>query len=126
MVLSETIPAKLTPVLLEERLVDFAVRMVKLGQALDKGDTGRSIGGQLIRAGTSPAANYAEARSAESRADFVHKLRIVIKELNETSVWLRIIAKAELLPSQALAALQDECAELQRIIGASLRTANKP
>ena len=108
---------------LEERLIDFAVRVMRLVNRLSTSFAGRHVAGQIIRSGTSPAPNYAEARSAESRADFVHKLRIVVKELNETSVWLRIVARSELLKADLLAGLNEECDELRRIIGASLRTA---
>jgi four helix bundle protein len=76
---------------LEARLIDFAVRIVKLSAGLPKTSAGKHIAGQILRSGTSPAPNYGEARGAESHADFVHKLRIVLKELNETSIWLRII-----------------------------------
>lgn len=113
----------MTPDELEERLIMFAVRILKLANRLGGSLAGRHIAGQLARSGTSPAPNYSEARSAESRADFVHKLRIVVKELNESSVWLRIIAKSELIKEALLGDLQSECDELKRIIGASLRTA---
>jgi four helix bundle protein len=76
---------------IEERLVNFAVRIVKLSASLPRTPAGRHIAGQILRSGTSPAPNYGEARGAESHADFVHKLRIVLKELNETSIWLRVI-----------------------------------
>ena len=108
--------------MLEDRLVDFAVRLIALGKYLERDTAGRTITAQLVRAGTSPAANYAEARSAESRADFAHKLHIVIKELNETAVWLRIVEKARLATHARLSLIQAECEELKRIIGASLRT----
>jgi four helix bundle protein len=75
---------------LEERLIDFAVRIVKLSSGLPRTPAGKHAG-QIMRSGTSPAPNYGEARGAESHADFVHKLRIVLKELNETSIWLRVI-----------------------------------
>lgn len=101
----------------------FAVRIIQLAKHLESDKTGQTVALQVLRAGTSPAANYAEARSAESKADFVHKLRIVIKELNETAVWLRIIDKAGLVASNKLVELNNECEELKRIIGASLRTA---
>ena len=87
---------------LEERLVDFAVRIIKLSAALPRTPPGRHIAGQILRSGTSPAPNYGEARGAESRADFVHKIRVVLKELNETSIWLRIIDRSELLKGQLL------------------------
>src|SRR5213593_653185 len=82
---------------LEDRLIDFAVRIVKLSASLPRTPAGKHIAGQIMRSGTSPAPNYGEARGAESHADFVHKVRIVLKELNETSIWLRMIARSQLL-----------------------------
>ena len=108
---------------LEERLIEFAVRILRLANRLSTFFAGRHIAGQIVRSGTSPAPNYSEARSAESKADFIHKLRIVVKELNETSVWLRIIARGELVQPALIAGLSEECDELRPIIGASLRTA---
>jgi four helix bundle protein len=87
---------------LEERLIDFAVRIVRLSSGLPKTAAGKHIAGQILRSGTSPAPNYGEARGAESHADFVHKLRIVLKELNETSIWLRVIERSQLLRTQLL------------------------
>jgi len=75
-----------------------------------------------LRSGTSPAAHYAEARGAESTKDFVHKLKICLKELNEARVWLRMIAKSEMLSSAQLSDIIQECEELCRIINASIRT----
>jgi four helix bundle protein len=108
---------------LEERLVEFAVGVIPIANRLSESFSGRHIAGQIIRSGTSAAPNYAEARSAESRVDFIHKLRIAIKELNETAIWLRVITKGNLLPGMQLPGLIQECDELRRIIGASLRTA---
>ena len=82
---------------LEERLIDFAVRIVNLSANLPKTPAGKHIAGQIMRSGTSPAPNYGEARGAESHADFVHKLRIVLKELNETKIWLRVIERSQML-----------------------------
>ena len=82
---------------LEERLIDFAVRIIKLTEALPNTRSGNHIRGQVLRSGTSPAPNYAEAQSAESRSDFVHKIKIALKELRETKVWLRMIGKADLV-----------------------------
>ena len=73
---------------IEERLIDFAVRVIKLSTALPKSPAGVHIANQILRSGTAPAAHYAEARGAESKNDFVHKLCICLKELNETRVWL--------------------------------------
>jgi four helix bundle protein len=108
---------------LEQRLVEFAVRVLALCNTLGGSYAGKHIASQLVRSGTSPAPNYSEARSAESRADFIHKLRIVVKELNETSVWLVILARGGFVVSDTLSDIIAECTALKRIIGASLRTA---
>ena len=78
---------------LEDRLVDFATLAIDIVEALPSTRAGNHIAGQLIRCCTSPAANYGEAESAESRKDFIHKMRISLKELRETRVWLRVIIK---------------------------------
>ena len=108
---------------LEERLIDFAVRIIRLSSSLPRTVAGRHIGNQIMRSGTSPAPNYGEARGAESHADFVHKLRIVVKELNETSIWLRTIERSQMLKKESLTQLINENKELSRIFVASLRTA---
>ena len=110
---------------LEERLIDFAVRVIRLSARLPRTPVGRHIAGQILRAGTSPAPNYGEARGAESLADFVHKLRIVLKELNETSVWLRIIERGEILESGLLTDIIQENRSLCRIFASSLKTAQR-
>ena len=97
---------------LEERRLDFAVRGGKLVDALPETRLSRHIAGQLIRCGTSPAPNYSEACAAESTRDFVHKLAIVLKELRESRVFLRLIQKASLLPQEKLASLIDESTQL--------------
>lgn len=107
---------------LEERLIDFAVRIVKLSANLPKTSAGRHIAGQIMRSGTSPAPNYGEARGAESHADFVHKLRIVFKELNETSIWLRIIERSHLIRRELVRDIIEENTELCRIFAATLKT----
>lgn len=108
---------------LEERLIDFAVRTVKLSARLPKTSAGRHIAGQILRSGTSPAPNYGEARGAESTADFVHKLRIVLKELNETLIWLGVIKRSELLKASLLTDLIAENLEPCKIFTTSLKTA---
>src|SRR5438876_4941385 len=99
---------------LEERLIEFAVKIIGIAGKLCKTFQGRYVAKQILRSGTAAAPNYAEARGAESRADFVHKMRIVQKERNETSVWLRVIAKCSLL--------SPENKKLSRIVTASIRT----
>ncbi|UCD83173.1 MAG: four helix bundle protein [Desulfobacterales bacterium] len=84
------------------------------------------IAGQLIRCGTSPAPNYGEAQSAESRADFIHKMKICLKELRETRVWLLMIVRAMLIkPVSKLDSLIQENNELISIFVTSIRTAKK-
>ncbi|MDA1016759.1 MAG: four helix bundle protein [Planctomycetota bacterium] len=92
-------------------------------EVLPKTTVGKHIAGQLLRSGTSPAPNYAEARGAESNSDFVHKLRIALKELNETCVWLRMICRAELMKAELLDDLIDQNQQLCRILNASAKTA---
>jgi four helix bundle protein len=108
---------------LEERLIDFAVRIIKLAARLPKTPAGRHVSGQILRSGTSPAPNYGEARGAESSGDFTHKVRIVLKELNETSIWLRIIKRSELLKAELLTDIIQENSELCKIFATTLRTA---
>ena len=81
---------------------------------------------QMLRSGTATAANYGEARGAESRSDFIHKLRVVLKELNETAIWLQMISKSCLLPAEHIVAIVAENRELSKIIAASVRTARGP
>src|SRR5882672_11037038 len=108
---------------LEERLIDFAVRIIKLTSRLPKTPAGKHIAGQILRSGTSPAPNYGEARGAESSADFVHKLCVVLKELNETYIWLRMIERSRLLRKELLGEIVGENTELCKIFTASLKTA---
>ncbi|MDX2415233.1 MAG: four helix bundle protein [Bacteroidales bacterium] len=86
---------------LEERLIDFAVLMLNIAKLLPDTYAGKHLGSQLIRSGTSPALNYGEAQSAESRKDFIHKNKIVLKELRESRVCLKIVAKSNLLDNKA-------------------------
>ncbi|MBA4387212.1 MAG: four helix bundle protein [Verrucomicrobia bacterium] len=111
---------------LEDRLISFAVRAIKVAEALPRTPTGNHIRGQLLKSGTSPAPNYGEAQSAESQSDFVHKLKIVLKELRETRIWLIIIVRSELIkPTSSLHPLIKECDELISIFVASIKTSNK-
>ena len=108
---------------LQERLIDFGVRIIQLSGQLPATVAGRHVANQVLRSGTSPAPNYGEARGAESRADFVHKLAIVLKELNETLIWLKMIGRSRLVAAGRLTDLVNKNEQLARIITASLKTA---
>ena len=110
---------------IQERLIDFAVSIIELTSKLPNTPAGRHIAGQLLRSGTSPAPNYAEARSAESTKDFIHKLKIVLKELNESEVWLTIIKRSKMLSELYLEPFFSKCDALIRIIASSITTALK-
>ena len=110
---------------LEERLVDFAVRIFTIVEALPDSKAGKHIAGQLIRSGTSPAPNYGEAQSAESRADFVHKMKVCLKELRETLIWLKIIERKPLCSKTRLTPILTECDELISIFVKSIQTAER-
>jgi len=111
---------------LEDRLIDFVVRIIRTAESLPKTKLGNHIAGQLIRCGTSPAPNYGEAQSAESRSDFVHKMKVSLKELRETRVWLLIIVRAKLLkPASKLEPLIEKNNELISIFVTSIKTAQK-
>ncbi|MCR9291887.1 MAG: four helix bundle protein [bacterium] len=110
---------------LSERLLDLAVRVGKVVDALPDTRLGRHIAGQLVRSGTAPAPNYEEACAAESRRDFIHKMRIALKELRETRCWIKLIMRSELLPEARMSELANEADELCKILGQSLVTARK-
>ncbi len=110
---------------IQSRLIDFGVAVIRICNYLPKTPSGRHIAGQLLRCGTSPASNYGEARGAESRNDFVHKLGVVLKELNESAIWLEMIKRGEMLPCEKLESVAGECTELARIMNASIRTAGR-
>jgi len=109
---------------LENRLVDFAVTIIGVVESLPATKAGSHIGSQLMRSGTSPAPNYGEARSAESRKDFIHKLKISLKELRETVIWLKIIQRKRMADAGDISAAIGECDELISIFVSSTRTAD--
>jgi four helix bundle protein len=113
----------MTPDELGNRLIDFAARIGKVVDALPDTRLGRHVAGQLVRCGTAGFPNYEEACAAESRADFVHKLQIALKESRETRSWLRFIIKAELLSSHLMANVLDESGQLCNILGQAVATA---
>ncbi len=111
---------------LQERLINFSVRVIAVADALPTSNVGRHLSVQLMRSGTSPAPNYGEAQSAESRKDFIHKMKIALKELRETHVWLHVIQRVPLIkPPELLTPLITECNELISIFVTSIQTARK-
>lgn len=108
---------------IRERLVDFAVMVIDLCEHLPKTQAASHISLQLMRAATAAAPNYAEARGAESARDFVHKLGIALKELNEAEVWLDIVLRKEMEEREYSLRVREECGVLCRILAASVRTA---
>ena len=111
---------------LQERFIRYSVRVINVCNALLPTDARSHIYDQLLRSGTAVAANYAEAQGAESRNDFIHKVKISLKELRETEVWLKIIMEAKLVKSPgSLNSLLDETGELIAIFVRSIRTAKE-
>ena len=111
---------------LEDRLVDYVCRMIDVVEALPTTRTGNYIAGQLIRSCHSPAFNYGEVQTAESKNDFIHKMKIVLKELKECRVALKIIIKKQLIkPTSNLDSIFQETQELIAIIAKGIETANK-
>lgn len=108
---------------LSERLLSFAANSIKLIVKLKRTAVGRHIANQLMRAATSSGANYEEACGAESKADFVHKLQLVLKELRESLYWLKLMGKSGLIPGKELQPLLDEANELIKIVAKSVITA---
>jgi four helix bundle protein len=108
---------------ISDRLLDYSVDIINITSELNKSMIGRNITKQLLRAGTSAGANYEETCGAESRADFIHKLQIVLKELRESLYWLRLIQKSKILKNYNLKSTIDENEQLCSIIAQSVITA---
>lgn len=110
---------------LEERLLEFSARIIGIVDTLPNTRAANHIAGQLLRCGTSPYGNHGEVEAAESPRDFVHKLRICLKELRETRRWLQLVRRASLLPQTQTELVLRETEELIKIFFASIRTAEK-
>ena len=111
---------------LEARLIDFAAAIISFTDSMINTKAGNHMGNQLLRSGTSPALNYGEAQSGESRKDFIHKMKVVLKELRESGVAIKIVEKSKLhLDVDTIARLQNECNQLISIFVKSVETANK-
>ena len=102
---------------IEERLIDFAVDIIFFVESLPNTKSATHLGGQLLRSGTSPSLNYGEAKSAESKNDFLHKMKVCLKELRESYNCLRIMHRAKIYKSeQRVKELITECNELNKVI----------
>ena len=111
---------------LENRLIDFAVDVMNLTEKLPNTRSGNYLSGQIIRSGTAPALLYGEVRAAESKKDFIHKMKVALKELRETLVSLKIILKKQFpINLQNCETLKSECNELVSIFVSSTKTTDK-
>jgi four helix bundle protein len=111
---------------LEDRLLEFAVRIIRVSESMKRTRAGTYVADQILRAGTSPYGHHGEAEGAESRDDFIHKLKVCYKELREARRWLRLVQRTPLVDKpQLLEGLTGEAEELIKIFAASLRTAEK-
>jgi four helix bundle protein len=108
---------------LKERTMQFAVRVLKLADALPTTVSGRTVANQVARSGCSVASNYRAALRGRSRADFVNKITTVVEEADETALWIEITERARLLPAKRLKALHTEAVELTKIFNATRTTA---
>jgi four helix bundle protein len=120
---SRTSPAR-SPELLQERLIAFCVEVWQRTENMHRGVTMARLRDQVMRSATSVAANYAEARAAESRRDFIHKMQVCLKEIRETGVWLEIVGRLD--DPERVCALARECSELTAIFVTSIKTARGP
>jgi four helix bundle protein len=107
---------------LANRTKMFALRVIRLFSALPKSDEARVLGRQLLRSGTSVAANYREASRARSNAELLSKLGLVEQELDESLLWMELIVESQIFPENRIAELRAECDELLRITVASIKT----
>ncbi|MBM4034411.1 MAG: four helix bundle protein [Planctomycetes bacterium] len=110
---------------LEDRLINFAVRITRVVEALPDTRVSNHVGGQLLRSGTSPAFHYGEVEGAESKDDFIHKMKVCLKELREARIALLIVERRELLPPRKVAGVLAECEELIRIFRSGITTAEQ-
>ena len=111
---------------LEERLIEFAAQLIHFTETMVSSKSGNHLANQLLRSGTSPALNYGEAQSGESRKDFIHKFKVILKELRETLISLKIVEKAKLHQDEEfLNKVKDECNQLISIFVKSVLTAER-
>ena len=115
----------MNPKELSDRFLNFASSALQLENGLNKSYASKHIFNQLVRSATSCGANYEEARSAESKADFIHKLQISLKELRESSFWLRLLLKTDYVTNEKLNPILNETNELISILVKSIKTLKK-
>ncbi len=108
---------------LEERLIDFGAEILMLTRKIPPTMAGNHVAKQLMRSGTSVGANYQEARGAESKADFVHKLQVALKEARESYYWLTILSRTRMLPENVILDWLKESNEIRLILSKSVVTA---
>ena len=108
---------------LGERLLEYGARIIRLVESLPNTLVGPRIGDQLLRRSTSAGANYEEARGAESKDDFIHRLQIALKELRESNYWLRLLVKSAKIPAERMADLLDQSNQLRAMLSKSVATA---
>lgn len=107
---------------LDDRLAEFANAVLRLADKMPKSLASRRLADQFIRSGTSVGANYEEATGAESRADFIHKLRIAYKEIRETCYWLRVISCSRMVPPELIDPIYKESLEIRAMLGKAVTT----
>ena len=111
--------------LLIEKSIAFASRIIKLHQHLVKAKNEMTISKQIVRSGTSIGANINEANYAQSRADFISKMHIALKETAETEYWLKLLETTEYITEDMAKSLLDDCLEIKRILVATINTAKE-
>jgi four helix bundle protein len=115
----------MTELELKDRFSKFSIRIIKMVDSMPNTVSGRAIASQIVRSGTSPAANYRAACIGKSEKDFLNKLKMVEEELDETCHWLEVIMESEMLPEKRVALLYGECKELLSIIVSSIVSTRK-
>ncbi len=111
---------------LEERLIEFAAQIIRFTESMISSKSGNHLANQLLRSGTSPALNYGEAQGGESRKDFIHKFKVILKELRETLIGIKIVEIASLHQDHGfLNQVKDECNQLISIFVKSVLTAER-
>ena len=111
---------------LEERLIEFAAQIIRFTESMISSKSGNHLANQLLRSGTSPALNYGEAQGGESRKDFIHKFKVILKELRETLIGIKIVERASLHQDHGfLNQVKDECNQLISIFVKSVLTAER-